>query len=426
MANLIDVGTSANDGTGDALRDAFIKVNSNTPDNLIVVKSASDFGVIDSTKQYFLAGNIDMGTTSIDLSGGKDISIRGADYNVSGLFSKEDNYTLFTGADAGNINMFDIGIEISGANSKVYDVTGNTGFEAIELTRINYNNCTSLGTIDTYRQGLESGTGRFGGTPSLELSGNWVGGFRITTSIVRSIDDTMADALFKAGTGLVFNSRFLTDINADLGTLAPLFDFSESNFSMFNSLQLIDCIITRNGVIDATDTTIYPNISEKSSYSKWKTNVGLPNTYVGGLLSLTTEAETTISLVDTFTTLLGVYTISDLQHFDSPVNGVLRNISGSPIDFKVISYIVLDGGANDNITIRIRKFDSSASTTSTIISQQATINNFQGGTDRCTFSILGRTTLEVNDYIFLEVANNTDTTNVTSLIGSFTTIEERS
>ena len=172
MANLINVGTSAGDDTGDTLRNAFIKVNSNTPDNLIVVKSASDFGVIDSTKQYFLAGNIDMGTTSIDLSGGKDISIRGADFNVSGLFSTEANYTLFTGADAGNVNMFDIGIGVSGVNSKVYNLIGNTGFEAIELTRVNYNNCTSLGVLDTYRQGLEVGTGRFGGTPRLELKGN--------------------------------------------------------------------------------------------------------------------------------------------------------------------------------------------------------------------------------------------------------------
>ena len=236
----------------------------------------------------------------------------------------------------------------------------------------------------------------------------------------------MAEPLFKAGAGLVINSRFLTDINADLGTLAPLLDFADSNFSMFNSLQLIDCIISRNGVIDSSNTTIYPNITPGSSYSKWKNNVGLPNTYVGGSLGLTTEVETSISLVDTFTPLLGTYTASDLQHFDSPANGQLRNISGSPIDFKIITYIVLDGGSNDNITVRLRKFDSSAGTTSTIISQQATINNFQGGADRCTFSVLGRTTLELNDYFFIEVANNSDTTNVTALIGSFTTTEERS
>lgn len=426
MANLINVGTIPNDGTGDPLRDAMIKVNSNTPDNLIVVKTASDFGVIDSTKQYFLAGNIDMGTTSIDLSGGKSISIRGADFNVSGLFSTEDNYTLFTGADAGDVNMSDVGIEVSGLNSKVYDLISNTGLNAIEVSRVNYNNCTSLGVLDSYRQGLEVGTGRFGGTPSLELKGNWVGGFRISTSIVRSIDDTMTDALFKAGVGLVFNNRFLTDINADLGALAPLIDFSDSNFSMFNSLQLIDCIITRNGITNSQDTTIYPNITASSTFSKWKNNVGLPNTYVGGSLGLTTEVETTINTVNVFETLQGVYTATDLQHFDSPINGVLRNISGSPIDFKIITYIVLDGGSNDIITVRIRKFDSSTSTVSTIVTQQATVNNFQGGADRCTFSILGRATLEINDYYFIEVANNSDTTNVTALIGTFTTIEERS
>ena len=54
---------------------------------------------------------------------------------------------------------------------------------AFEFTRVNYINCTSLGDIYDYRQGLESGTGRFGGSPSLTLHGVWVGGYRITTSV---------------------------------------------------------------------------------------------------------------------------------------------------------------------------------------------------------------------------------------------------
>ena len=78
-------------------------------------------------------------------------------------------------------------IDVNGANSRVYNLSSLTGFEAFEFTRVNYNNCTSLGIIDSYRQGLEDGTGRFEGSPSLELAGLWVGGYRITTSIVRSL-----------------------------------------------------------------------------------------------------------------------------------------------------------------------------------------------------------------------------------------------
>ena len=63
---IINVGTTPNDGTGDTLRDAMVKVNSNFSsvymDSVIVCNQANKDttlgGVIDSTKAYFLDGII--------------------------------------------------------------------------------------------------------------------------------------------------------------------------------------------------------------------------------------------------------------------------------------------------------------------------------------------------------------------------------
>lgn len=416
MANLINIGTAPNDGTGDDLRDAFDKINKDNPDNLIIVKQSSDLTNIQSDKQYFLAGVIDMGTTSIDLSGGKKLSIRGADFNVSGLFSSEDNYDLITGADAGNINLFDISIEVNGTNSRVYNITSNNGFNSIEVIRINYNNCTSLGVIDSYRQGLESGTGRFGGYPTLELKGNWLSGFRISTSIVRNLASDMTEPLFKAGTGLVFNSRFLTDINCDLPSVAPLLDFSPSNFSMTDTLQLQNCIISRNGIIDPTDTTIFPNITEKDNESKWRFNVGLPNTDKGGLMTITTQATTTIPSVNTWVDVAGTFTLTKAQHVDSPANGQVRNTDETPTEFKVLSVFTLDGTANDVFEMRATVFRDATSTFEPQEVFREAINSNVGGNDIGKFVMFDSFTLNTNDYVKYQIRNTTNANNVIALL----------
>ena len=125
-----------------------------------------------------------MGTTQITIPA-TGINLTGYNFDVSGLVSSEDNYTMFVSdvGGSGNVLGKDYKVDVTGVNSQVYDLTDATGFNAFEFARINYNGCTSLGEINGYRQGLETGTGRFGGSPSLTLSGTWLGGYRITTSI---------------------------------------------------------------------------------------------------------------------------------------------------------------------------------------------------------------------------------------------------
>lgn len=399
-------------------------------DNRIVVNQSNYLstigGTIDSTKEYFIDGIVDVGTTSIVVPT-TGMTLRGQSFDISGLVSTEDNYTMFISETSligsGNILGQDYYIETSGVSSKVYEIYDATGFNAFEFQRVNYINCTSLGDIHNYRQGLESGTGRFGGSPSLTLHGTWVGGFRITTSIVRSMSDTTTEPLFKAGTAFLMSSRFLTDMNVDLGTLQPLLDFAPANFNNTDILQLQGMLVTRDGVSDPTDVNLTPNISEIDVASQWKSNLGLHNTFVGGMLAVTTEVETVIATIDASVALLGTQTSNDLQHFDTPSNGQLRLLGNVPTEYTIVFDFVIVGAANGEYELELIKNDGGVETI--VRSQLRVINKLQGGRDVAYFSGQYNTHLHNTDFVYWKIKNTTGTQNATVELGSMWHVQTR-
>tara|TARA_R110000765_G_scaffold319246_1_gene411357 strand:- start:170 stop:1474 length:1305 start_codon:yes stop_codon:yes gene_type:complete len=425
--DLINLGTTADDRTGDTFRAGGTKINAQmtelfdkTFDNLVIVKQASDLsGILDSTKDYFIDGIIDMGSQSISVPA-TGLNLTGYNFDVSQLVSTASGYTMFVSPVGGSGNVLgkDYGIDVSGSSSQVYDLTDATGFNAFEFARINYNNCTSLGTINGYRQGLESGTGRFGGSPELTLAGTWLGGFFIDTSIVRSLDNS-AYSLFKAGAGFSMASRFRSNQNIDLPALANFFDFADSNFINPSTVQLEGCIITRNGVFDATDANITPNLAASNLVSAWVGNNGISNTFVGGEAVITTEIATVITTSAVFVDLAGTNTTGDLQHFDSPANGQLRHLGSSPREFSLGGQLVIDSTANDDVSLKVVIFRSATTSFEDAKTQTRVINNLVGGRDVAYFTLSDNITLDTNDYVKLQVANIGATNNITAELDSF-------
>ena len=206
-------------------------INSGLPQNNIVVVSEPEqlSGSLDSNKVYIIDGIIDFTGSGLNIevpAGG--LSLIGQTFEVSGLICSDADYDLFTSplGGSGNLLLQDMKISVTGLNSQVFNINSVTGNEALEFEAINYEFCTSLGIIDSYRQLLETGTGRIGGTPGLTFEGSWDGA-RITTSIVLFPDNLTA--LFKKGSGLTFTGRFITDINCNLPAVGALFDFDETN-----------------------------------------------------------------------------------------------------------------------------------------------------------------------------------------------------
>ncbi len=403
----------------------------NTVGSDIIVRGASDLsGALDSTKTYVIDGVIDMGNTSIIVPVG-GLTMKGSSFETCGLISSEPSYTMFKSFDvptgSGNLLITDLYISVTGTSSKVYELYDATGFNAFELTRVNYNDCTSLGDIYDYRQGLEFGTGRFGGSPSLTLHGLWRGGFRITTSIVRSLTGTMTEPLFKSGTLFQMNSRFLTDINCDLPSLAALHDFSPIEFPNPGTVQLKGCEVTRDGAYNADDSNLTPNMSKGDLCSYWKQNNGLPNTYVGGTSLIAAESITTINTIGVYELIAGTWANNELEHFSGTANGELQHLGINPREFEISMNLEIEGGNSDEISVQFFKYDDSSATEIplTFTKQTRSVNNFVGGTDVAFFFNLIGVTLDQNDKLYMKVANEIDTSNVTVRAGSFFRLQER-
>lgn len=395
--------------------------------NRIIVTQASDLaGTLDSTKQYFIDGIIDMGAQSIEVPAG-GLNLDGYSFDLSKLTSSATGYTMFTSpiGGSGNLLGMDYAVEVTGAGSQVYNLVSATGFDAFEFSRINYNDCTSLGTIDNYRQGLEVGTGRFGGSPSLTLKGVWVGGYFIDTSIVRSLDAGMTTALFSAGAGFTMASRFRSNQNIDLPASASFIDFAPANMLNPSTLQLEACIITRNGVTDPADANILPNITNADVESRFNANIGIENTFEGGMSSITAEVATVIGAINTFVDLAGTYTPSELQHFDAPANGQIRHLGNDPRSYKVTVEMIISGLANDVVSLKIVKWDDSAAGFVDVFEQPRQINSLSGARNVAFFTLIANTQLDQNDFIKIQVENQTTTGNLTAELTSFYVVERR-
>ena len=396
---------------------------SDIPSKIVYIRDPSDFSpTLRSDVVYFIDGAVDMGSQSIEVPAG-GLYLSGHNFAVSRLFSSAENYTMFTSpvGGSGNILGADLTLTTSGSNSSVWSIKGATGNEAIEFDKVNFNDCTSLGFIDNYRQYLEVGSGRFGGTPVLEFRGAW-NGARISTSIVRGVSDL--SALFKTGAGLTFSGRFITDINCDLPAIGALVDFSESEILGDESLLLQGAFITRQGNINPQDAGITPNISAESVKSNWESNTGIPNTNKYIKSNVSTQVVTPIAAANTYYPLLGTFTVEKSTHFSQPVNGEFECLTGIG-DFIITGDLAIQGTANDLIDIRVTKSTDGGATYPTELSHiSRLINNLVGPNDVAFFPINFISNLSKGDRVRVEVENKTSSNNVTVRLDSFIIISE--
>jgi hypothetical protein len=152
----------------------------------------------------------------------------------------------------------------------------------------------------------------------------------------------------------------------------------------------------------------------------------MPNTYEGGSIGVAAEAVTTITTSGVFYDLVaGSWATRGLQHFDNPAAGQLRNLGNNPREFDVVADFSLDSGANDELILRLMKWDASASTNVEVLSQTRQVNNFAGGRDVAFFNVNIDVTLDVNDYVYFQVANIGATNDVTLELDSYSLIKER-
>lgn len=290
IINIVDNGTTNTNAKTFGLRTTYKKNNATFKEkkNELVIRSKIDLvnKVLDSQMNYIIDGVLAdfLPTESIIVPLG-GLSISGYGFDVSSLKTLQPNSTLFTSpvGGCGNVFMSNISLEASGGGSKVFSLTNagapTGGADAIELNVVNFDNCDSLGELTNFRQGLWDNIGVFGVKDGLTLTGVWSGGFRSDLTIVRNFGVAgTASTLFKAGAGLLFKSRFWTDINADFKAAGMLSNFTEENFFTPKLYQIKGAQITRSNILD--DTQNYTGtINNRSIASDWAGNNGIENSY---------------------------------------------------------------------------------------------------------------------------------------------------
>ena len=317
-------------------------------------------------------------------------------------------------------------ISINGAGSQVYELIDSDGTHGVSFTNIYYINCTSLGELASYRQGSEFNTLRVAGSPTLRFSGNW-GGYRASSTIARDLAGAMTEPLFKEGLAFQMDGRFLTDINADLPTLAPLCDFTTGSFPNPSTLQFKSALITRDGSFNANDSNIFTNISASDLACDWSDNTGMRNTFVGGGLIFTTEQVSSIPSPNVSVDIAGILTPVSLEHFDSPTSDELRHLGITPIEFTVSWNFVLDGTPNDTYAIALVKLEN-GSNPQEVFYQSRVCNNLQGGLqsrDVAYFNGQIPIVLNQNDSVVWQVINLTNGNDCTMEKDSAWYIKER-
>jgi hypothetical protein len=386
-----------------------------------VVSTEAELIAADKTKPILVDGEVTI-TASIEIPA-EGITLRGHSFDISKLVCTEDGVALFTSpvGGSGNVLIERVGLESSGAGSKIFDYVGVSGNEAAEFNVVNFNNSDTIGEFGNFRQYLENGTGRFGGKSKIIFAGA-MNGARITTSIARGLGLTASDYLFVAGAGLVIASSFENDMNVDLGASGRLCDFSAANFSQANIFQIKSAKVFRDAVVAVDYSTIIPNLSQDALQSDFSDNIGLGNTRRRATATLSAETVTVIALVDTYYRLAGTFTISDLVHFDSIANGEVRCLDNVARLYKISGFLSLASTANDVIDIRVIKDDGSTQEEITHI--KTVCNNLAGARDVGFVNISFVAELVALDTLYLEVENKTGANNITAELDSYFQIVE--
>ena len=401
-----------------------------TPASVIVVNSASDLsGTLVSDKVYLIDGLIDMGTQTITVPS-TGLQIAGYGIGVSKLLSTENSYTMFVDAasDAGTLFISELTIDVSGTSSQVFDLDNSGAGDAVEINSTNFENCTSIGTLDAFRQFLMVNVFWLSCDDGITFAGTWAGGASIRTFLVRNFDPGAAGGTVFTGStspALTFASRFFCDGNIDTPSGATVYDFAASMFTNDADFELITGQYTGAGTVVAVKSPVVDNTSTKS---RFRDNNGLVNTYVGGrwYIAAGNTAATTIATVDTYVKAAGTTTEQDLQWTSSAGDNDLTYDSTETAEIQVagsVNVTAVSGGADKNITITLRHWDDSASAYVDLPNAARGVSTSAGSYNN--IAIIGYATMDTSDRIELWIENNTDAVNLTVEDGSLLSISER-
>ena len=386
-ADIATLQTDLNTAEGDIVTNAsaITVLQGRVLDTQIVVRQASDLaGTLDSTKIYYIDGAIDMGSQSIEVPTG-GLTIEGAGYDVSVLYSTATNATIFTspsGSYSGNFNLAFCTVYATGTGARIFDLDNAGNFGAIELITVNLGTfgaagteTTSLGELTAYRQAFLTGCAIIRCLDGLTTSGTWLGGLTIIDSILLNIGAGVT--VFKDGTSFLVSGALRSNINAlSVNATTTSFDYAPANFTADAGFALTGA---RFGGTDPI-----PNMPVGNTKRYFRECSGVTNTFAGGYWSVTTAASTTLT-VSTPAKLLGTTTYSDLIWFSGAASNAFQLDSTVVGDYRVQANLEISGTKNDALNLIVRVYDASAAGYVDIRTFSRTINDIGGSSADVAF-----------------------------------------
>lgn len=385
--------------------------------NVVIVRDASDLANIDSTKSYMLDGIVDMGSAQVVVpAGGISLSGLNGARDTAKIISSAENYTMFVSPDggySGDVVMESMTIEVTGAASSVFDLDNDGNSNALDVSKVNFIGCTSLGALTDYRQMLLSEIGFIGGSDGLTFNGTWTG-LAVLNSIAVNFP---AATLFKEGASLTFGGSVRANINfLDVNSASVLMDFDEANI-------LSDAGVLLSGV-RTTAADAMPNLPGSSVKVRYAECQGIRNTYIGGQWVISSATATIIGAPDTPVKLAGTTTYADLQWFtNGGGNNSITYISDQTTEVEIKCVLTFVGTNGDQVNVHLRQWDDSASDYIDLSESGAATLNASGRAEGV--ASFAYAVLDENDRVEVWVENLTAGRDVTAQAAGLFAVTER-
>lgn len=404
----IDIGTLANDGTGDTWRDAMDKTNDNfdelfgigTPEDQVIVNSLADFPTpvgqvitLLAETQYLIGSDTNLGDNRLVLA---------SNTAVSGIESIVVTLTYTGSGDMfsmTNIRWRINNLGISCVNGRVINFSDNT--DTIFRMHDCSVSCATFGLFNS--TGTNGTTARF---TTVSPSAMTSGGCTITGGWNTWLWETSATAittgtLFDFGTA-TFDEIILDLILANLGAGTTLIKGAANSANINTGGSAIISRMLTSGAGTPLDTITTDDV-------RWLFvhNDDIVDTNPDGLLSLNgNSTETVISSADVPVLVAGTWVVEDVSFFTGTTAGRLtfngeRDLS-VPVD--IVTTINAASGTNKDITIYLAKNGS--------IIENSGKTNRVGSTDPASTTVLWQLTLSTTDFVEVWIENNTDTINL--------------
>jgi len=395
-----------NNGGGHAIPDA--------PKSIKYVRSAFDLsGNLSSTTLYYIDGIVEMGSQQVIVPEG-GLSIGGNGFSTSCLKSNVDNYTMFVTADEGYSGAFlmsKLDVIVSGSNSSCFSLDNKGNGSGVNFDSMNFVNCTSIGEIGGYIQGLSRSIGFVNCLDGFTLSGEWSGGWAAIDSIV--VGSTMTGVLFRAGTALTLGGSFRSNMNIlQLGTSGGVFcDFSPSNI-------VLDTGFVLTGLRTNPESNTLPNMPATSTKALIKNCVGIGNTYQGASHTPTADSVVVITTQGELTQLTGAMTLTDSYWYSTANTNGLRLDCSQTVEARCDGIFSFSGQANTEVILQIRQYDASEDAYVNVGPEYlTTINGGLLGTLSSNVAFSGNLRMDQGDRAEVWIKNITGTNNITLKAG---------